>query len=330
MADQRPNESSAGFVRYITGWRFPTFLLSALFFLTLPVVVIMFIPGSDSGLGVFAREFKTWCFGYDAANGGIDWIYLAMTVLNPTILGAFVVAVWWKPLREGWRHHRRSMFRHASFAVLFVAGGALGILGLGPPPGAYDARPFPAGRLRTELEPPRISLVNQNERRTTLREHEGKVVLLTALYSSCQTMCPRIISRIKRALGSLSEEQRSKVVVLAVTLDPKRDTPPVLANLAERHGVGSPRYHFMTGDPEEVNRILDELSVSRTRNPKTGMIKHSSLFALVDAEGRIAYRLSLGKQKRRWLSVALGVLTDEIPGDAPPTRLGKGEVRRDE
>ena len=43
----------------------------------------------------------------------------------------------------------------------------------------------------------------------------------------------------------------------------------------------------------------------------TRMIDHANLFLLLDREGRIAYRLSLGDQQERWLVTALQVLLRE-------------------
>lgn len=303
-----------GVVSFFASWRFPTFLLAAMGALTLPVVVVIVAPKSGTGLGRLARDFATWCFGYDAT-AGIDWAYLLFTISNPALIGVVVVGIWWRPLRQGWRDSRTALIRWALYGVLAVVAVGAGIAAFGPSPIRGASQPFPASRLRTEIEPPTIELVDQNRKPVALEDYEGRVVLVTAVYASCQTVCPRMVERIDRAVGSLSPEQRSQVVVLAVTLDPERDTPERLAEMADRHGVGAPRYHFLTGGADEVRRTLRDLGVSWSRDPETGMIQHSSLFVLVDAEGSIAYRLTLGARDRSWLYSALDVLTAEALDD---------------
>jgi cytochrome oxidase Cu insertion factor (SCO1/SenC/PrrC family) len=70
-------------------------------------------------------------------------------------------------------------------------------------------------------------------------------------------------------------------------------------------------YHLVTGDPAEVEPLLDRMQIARQRDPETGVISHANLFLLIDREGRIAYRLGLGERQQRWLTSALRVLLRE-------------------
>ena len=47
--------------------------------------------------------------------------------------------------------------------------------------------PFPADRLRTTLPVPEFNLVNQDGNAVRLADFKGRVVLLTAVYSTCTT-----------------------------------------------------------------------------------------------------------------------------------------------
>jgi protein SCO1/2 len=99
--------------------------------------------------------------------------------------------------------------------------------------------------------------------------------------------------------------------VIAVTMDPENDSPDVLAELAKNHGMQSTLYHLVTGDPADVEPLLDRMQIARQRDPATGIISHANLFLLIDREGRIAYRLGLGERQQRWLTSALRVLLRE-------------------
>jgi protein SCO1/2 len=120
-----------------------------------------------------------------------------------------------------------------------------------------------------------------------------------------------ILNQTKAAIAELTPEEREGLRVIAVTMDPERDNPDVLGELAKNHGMDSTLYHLVTGDPAEVEPLLDRMQIARQRDPETGIISHANLFLLIDREGRIAYRLGLGERQQRWLTSALRVLLRE-------------------
>lgn len=120
-----------------------------------------------------------------------------------------------------------------------------------------------------------------------------------------------IMAQAKAAVAALDKSQRQDLTIVGITLDPKNDTRERLAQMAEGQGVSAPLWNLVTGEPEKVERTLDLLSVSRSRDPKTGIINHSNLFILVDRSGRVAYHLTLGERQQQWLISALQVLLAE-------------------
>jgi protein SCO1/2 len=119
------------------------------------------------------------------------------------------------------------------------------------------------------------------------------------------------MAQAKTAVAALSKEQRRDLTIVGITLDPKNDTPERLMQMARGQGVSAPLWNLVTGEPARIERILDLLSVARQRDPETGVIDHSNLFLLVDREGKVAYRLTVGKQQQLWLISALQVLLAE-------------------
>ncbi|MBA2660711.1 MAG: SCO family protein [Bradymonadaceae bacterium] len=299
-------------------WRFAAFALALLLFFELLLSVLLVVPSGDSGLGLFAREFKTWCFNYDPATSTMDWFYVAVMLTQPLLMGAMIGYIWFKPLRDAWHEHRNSVALVSGFALITV----LLITGvfalLGPTEGDTSQYPFPAERLRTTLVPPAFSLVNQDGEVVTLDALRGKVVILTGVYATCFGSCPLIMTKLKEATAQLAPEARDKLAIVAITLDPEGDDRLRLESMAQRHGVGAPLYNFVGGEPAVVNSVLDKLSISRIPNKETGEIDHSNLYVLIDAEGRIAYRLSLNERTSEWLDTALSVLLAEI---SPPTAV---------
>jgi len=297
--------------RFIAGGGFPAFALSLLLFYELVLAGLLLVPPAETGLGAFAEEFRTWCLGYDPATGRMNWAYASTMFVPPLLVGGAIGWLWWAPLR-GRMARPAAIARPVLAAALVVLAAAASFASLGSEP-ARGELPFPAESLRTAFKPPVLRLTSQTGERIDLAAMRGKVVILTGVYASCPHTCPRILAQAKRVIGSLTPAERADLRVIAVTLDPAHDSPEVLAELAGMHGMEAPLYNLVTGRVPDVERTLDDIGVSRQRDAGTGVINHANLFILVDREGKIAFRLTLGPRQERWLGTALRVLLNEPP-----------------
>jgi len=292
------------------GHRAPAFMLALVLLYKALLIAILLTPNGASGLSAFAEEFKVWCFGYDPATGKMQWAYVLVMLAEPLVLGGAIVLLWGRGLFATARGRPRALFPSvaAALTTVVIASAAFGSLRSKPTNGEL---PFPAEELRTTFAPPRIELENQNGERVTLDALRGKVVLITGIYSSCATACPMIMAQTRRAMSALTKDERAEIVVLAVTLDPEHDDLSRRASMAKGLVLSAPQFHVLGGDPAEVHRVLDDLSIARRRDPGTGVIDHTSVFTVVDKNGRLAYRFSLGERQEQWLTTALRMLGRE-------------------
>jgi len=297
-------------VEFFSGWQFAAFSLSAIGAYELLVLGMLFAPVTDDAFGRFAEDFKTWCFGWDPATGRSQPMYLVLMLSEPLVLGLVLAVVYWKPLRDVASTPRR-LVPHAAVAATLTFAAIPVLMSLTPAEAAEGELPFPAERLRTAHDPPDFELVDQEGRPVSLEALRGRVVLLTGVYASCAFTCPMILGQARRAVASLPPEKRGEVTVVAVTLDPKKDTPEVLARMAEAQGVSAPSFRLATGATEVVEPLLDRMGIERRRDPATGVIDHANLFLAIDRRGRVAYRFTLGERQERWLETALGLLVAE-------------------
>jgi protein SCO1/2 len=291
-------------------WRFAVFSVTVLLGFSALLTALWFIPPAPDGLGAFAREFRVWCFGAESTAEGASWQMLVATAFELLSLSALITWVWSRQLRAQWVESKRAFVPWVLSAGVALAG-TLFALGA-PQPGELA---FPARELRTASAAPQIELTNQDGQPVSLSALQGRVVVVTAVYATCGLACPRILGQVKRAMAKLSPEQRAEVTVLGVTLDPEHDTVEMLTNMARGQKVEAPQYQLLTGAPEVVNRTLDAMQVSRTRDPATGRIDHQNLFLLIDRQQRVAYRFTLGDVQERWMVEALQTLLRE-PGSA--------------
>lgn len=300
--------------RFFSGWRFPAWILSLLIGYELALLTALALPIGPDALGRFAEEFKTWCFGYDPATGRYETMLVVMMAGEPLGLALLIAALWKKPL-QGTRP--RQWAAPVAFAVTCVTAGAL-VFGLLHKPIDPDAPlPFPGERLRTQLHPPQFDLVDQEGAAVSLEALRGRVVLVTGIYARCGQTCPMILAQTKRAVATLTDAEREDLTVVAVTLDPEHDTPDRLGALAKGQGIAAPLYRLATGEVAEVNDVLDALGITRSRDPETGVISHANLFLVVDRNGKLAYRFTLGDRQEQWLGAALQALVREGGATTP-------------
>lgn len=299
-----------GLAEVLASWRFPVLALTVVTGVSLAMLAVLFIPDGDGALAAFAEDFKIWCFGYDPATGKLESAYVGVIAVQPPVIGLMVAVVWWRPLREGFARARRGVALWASAGLGIVVGAAL-LIALISPARADGELPFPAEEIRTAYTPPPVKLTRHDGTAFDLAAHRGKVVLVTAVYARCGMTCPTIMGQTKQAVASLSPEDRDDLRVVAITLDPEHDTVERLAALADAQDIAAPTFSLLTGPAAEVESTLDALQFARQKNPETGVIDHANLFLLVDREGRLAYRLSLGDRSQRWLESALRLLLRE-------------------
>ncbi len=86
---------------------------------------------------------------------------------------------------------------------------------------------------------PRFTLPRYNGGSITSSSVRGRVVLTTFVDSACHDKCPIIVGILGRTLALLTPAERSELVPLAFSVDPKVDTPAhVRRFLRERHALG--------------------------------------------------------------------------------------------
>jgi protein SCO1/2 len=128
-----------------------------------------------------------------------------------------------------------------------------------------------------------FALRDQNGKLIKLSSLRGRYVILAFLYTRCPDICPVIASNLNSAIRQLGP--RAKVTVLAVSVDPKRDTPAaVRAYIRERHLVS--QFHYLIGTRKQLLPVWKAYGVPvMPGDLKT--ISHGAFEPLIDPHGVI-------------------------------------------
>ena len=133
---------------------------------------------------------------------------------------------------------------------------------------------------------PRTVLVDSSGKPFDLASLEGKVVLVSFVYTTCTGVCPgttQAMGRVKRALDEAGLWGNS-VAFVSITLDPKHDTADVLHSYAKLFRADDPAWHFLTGPPADVASVIAGWGMWVKAGP-TGALDHPSRVFLLDRRG---------------------------------------------
>lgn len=145
-----------------------------------------------------------------------------------------------------------------------------------------------SGSLASPAEPePPLSLRNYQGRRIDIRQYRGKAVLVTFLYTKCPDVCPVIASNLGVSLSLMGRAKAAKVQVIAVSVDPRGDTPQAVASFLARHGVAG-RMQYLIGSAAELGRVWKAWGVGSERDAQQPqLVNHSGLVYGVSAAGKV-------------------------------------------
>ena len=134
---------------------------------------------------------------------------------------------------------------------------------------------------------PRFSLIGADGRTVTKADLLGRVWLADFIFTRCSGPCPTLSARMQSLQSALADHPEVKLVTF--TLDPKNDTPSVMADYAKRFHADPNRWWFLTGDDEAAMHNLVEKGLKQTVIPAKDdrPIIHSVYILVIDKAGRI-------------------------------------------
>jgi protein SCO1/2 len=171
--------------------------------------------------------------------------------------------------------------------------------GEAPLPDESNAVAMAAGILEAGDLVPDAALIDQDDRRRSLSEWRGTMVLLTFIYTRCPlpNFCPLMDQNFRTIQRAVLEDPalRGQVRLVSVTFDPEYDTPDVLAAHARRLRADAGVWTFLTGDRVTIDRLAARFGVGVMRPAPSGRaeskgvdITHNLRTTLVGADGRVA------------------------------------------
>jgi protein SCO1/2 len=157
---------------------------------------------------------------------------------------------------------------------------------------------------------PSFTLVNQAGEEFSSDSLKGKIYVADFFFTSCAGPCPVMNANVARLQRSFAG--RDDVHFVSVSVDPETDTPERLRAYGEKLGADFSRWHFLTGDMEEIQRIAVEgFKVGSVDDP----VIHSTRLILVDGEGNIrGYFSGIADEEVAELETSIDGMQGVFPG----------------
>lgn len=162
--------------------------------------------------------------------------------------------------------------RHDTTQAIFTALATLWLFAAAHDVSAANrARADPAAALEYFTD---TLLVDQDGRERRLYSDllQDRVVVISAMFTDCQGVCPVTMGNLAKIQRWLGPRLGKDVHLLSLTVDRERDSPSRLKTYAERFQARQ-GWYFLTGTPENLDLVLRKLGL-QTRDRDS----HSPIF----------------------------------------------------
>jgi protein SCO1/2 len=157
--------------------------------------------------------------------------------------------------------------------------------------------------LQSPMKANDFTLTGHNGQPVSLKDFQGQIVLLYFGYTTCPDVCPTTLADLhqaRMALGTRGEQ----IQVLMITVDPARDTQPVLAEYMPHFDSS---FIGLTGTPDQIAEVATYYGIyyeQQEGNSALGyLVNHTATVMVIDKDGYLR------------LVFPFGTISDDIRAD---------------
>jgi protein SCO1/2 len=177
-----------------------------------------------------------------------------------------------------------------SLLALVMVAGVVALLAIGPSSGSMSkpaGTTYEASGLLTPIKvAPPLELHNYLGQPVNIASYRGKAVLVTFLYTNCPDICPLITSQLRVTQNLMGSKFSKDAQIVAVSVDPRGDTPRTVAAFLARHGMTG-RMQYLIGSARELAAVWKAWGVGSERDAQNPQfVNHSGLIYGITGSGK--------------------------------------------
>lgn len=138
-------------------------------------------------------------------------------------------------------------------------------------------------------------MTDHNGKPRTMADFHGKAVAVFFGFTHCPDVCPTTLSEMKRVMEKLGPDS-ARLQVLFVTVDPKRDTPELLAKYVPSFNAS---FLGLYGDDDATAKIARDFKIiyriQPGKTPDSYSVDHSAGMLVFDPQGALRLFIDYGR-----------------------------------
>jgi protein SCO1 len=115
-----------------------------------------------------------------------------------------------------------------------------------------------------------LVLTNQLGQQVSLnKDLKGKVLLIDFIFTNCPNICPQLTKNMSLLQAAFKRDRKKEFIIrdeiqlITITVNPERDSFPLMRKYADKFGADHDHWWFLTGDKKAIyNYARNELAVS--------------------------------------------------------------------
>jgi len=133
-----------------------------------------------------------------------------------------------------------------------------------------------------------FNVIDQEGIQVTNKTFGGKIYVANFFFTSCPGLCPKMTKNLKILADTFKNDPRLNLISFSVT--PEIDSVPKLKAYANRYGIRSAQWHFVTGSKAEIYKLARKSYFAEKEpgfNRDSTEFLHTEHFVLVDKNGHL-------------------------------------------
>ena len=140
-----------------------------------------------------------------------------------------------------------------------------------------------------------IHLTNQLGQQVSLEDLKGKIIIVDFFFTRCPSICPTLTINMKGLQDALKMKNPRRTIdpdfvqFLSFSVDPERDSVPVLKKYADKYRVNHDTWWLLTGPKKDIyDFALNELKLGlQDGGTVDSNFIHTGKFILLDKEREV-------------------------------------------
>jgi protein SCO1/2 len=147
-----------------------------------------------------------------------------------------------------------------------------------------------SGATATHPQPaPPLKLDNSLGQPVNIADYRGKAVIVLFIYDHCPDVCPLMVSNLHAAQNQMSPSERKQLQIIAVSVDPKGDTPQTVNKFLADHQMTG-RMQYLIGSRPQLENVWSTWGVTAKSDPSRkspDLVEHSAQVYGISGSGKI-------------------------------------------